>query len=439
MTVSKSLTDRILAFSTSDQTEVFVAEKERNLTRFANSEIHQNVQELDTVVRVRVVKDGRVGVAATNQLSENSLAAMVARAEMLARHARPNEHFPTLLGPQRYPEIPSSFDERTHRTTPQQRAEMARIMCRLSVDAGLNAFGALETSTGRMTVANSFGLFAQQHATKTDASLVVMGEDSSGYSSYAASAVAGLDSEALARVAIDKALRGSHPTFIEPGEYTVFLEEDAVADLLEHVADAGFGGQAFLDGTSFMAGKLGNRLLGENVSIWDDPLSSEMLPVCFDAEGSPKNRLDFIERGVARAVTHDLETGLLAGSPSTGHAFPAPNPHGPSPSHLRMAPGSVPKSDLLKGIERGIWVTRFHYTNLAEFHTATITGMTRDGTYLIEHGALTRPLKNLRFTTGALEALRHVRGISSETKLCTGTRAPALIVDGFRFSGVTRF
>lgn len=443
MMTKTSLTDQILALSKADATEVFIAERERNLTRFANSEIHQNVTERDTVIRVRVVKDGRVGVAATNRLSEQALSDLVARAEMLARHARPLAHVPTFPGLQHYSEIPTAYDERTSRMTAQERAEVAGVICRLTVEAGLNAFGAIETSTGRMTVANSQGLFATQAATKTDVGLVVMGEDSSGFSSYASSDVAGLNGEMLARVAIDKALRGVHPVAIDPGEYTVFLEEEAVADLIEHVSDAGFGGQDFLDGKSFMAGNLGERILGENVTIWDDPLASDMLPVCFDAEGMPKGELMLIEQGIARAVTHDLETASLAGLTSTGHAAPAPNPKGPFPSHLRMAPGQTPRSELLKGIERGIWVTRFHYTNLAEFHTATLTGMTRDGTYLIEHGVLTRPLKNLRFTTGGLEALLNVRGISQETKLCmnssVGTRAPALVVEGFRFSGVTQF
>lgn len=443
MTVtSKHLADLVLSLSQAAETEVLVAERESHLTRFANSEIHQNVSERNTEVRVRVIEGGRVGVASTNDLSDASLAALVERARMLARYAPPTD-LPPLPGSQTYAAVPFAFAPATAGATPEDRARVAEVACRLAIESGLNAFGAFETAAGRRTIANSRGLFATQEATKADYNLVVMGDDSSGYSSYTASDAAGLDAETLARIAIDKALKSVHPVVIEPGAYTVLLEEDAVADLLDHVAAAGFGGQGLIDGSSFVAGHLGERLFGPNVTVWDDPLGEGMLAAAFDGEGVAKRRLCLIENGVARAVAHDSFTAHQLKVASTGHAFPAPSTSGPFPSHLRMEAGDAAKADMLRGIERGILVTRFHYTNLADARTATITGMTRDGTFLIENGEVTRPLKNLRFTSGGIDALRSVRAISRETKLVPGwygaTRAPALVVDAFRFSGVTMF
>jgi predicted Zn-dependent protease len=443
MTVTaKHLAERVLSLSKAAETEVLVAERESHLTRFANSEIHQNVSERNTEVRVRVIEGGRVGVASTNDLSDASLSALVERARRLSGHA-PACDLPPLPGPQQYAAVPFAFSPTTALTSPEERARVAGIACRLAVEADLKAFGAFETAKGRRTIANSHGLFATQEATKADFNLVVMGDDSSGYASFTAADATGLDAEKLVRLAIYKALRSEHPVTIDPGAYTVLLEEDAVADLLDHVAAAGFGGQGLVDGVSFVAGHLGERLFGENVTVWDDPLDAGMLPSAFDGEGVAKRRLCLIEKGVARAVAHDSFTAHQLGVASTGHAFPAPSTSGPYPSHLRMEGGTATRADMLAGIERGILVTRFHYTNLADAHTATLTGMTRDGTFLIENGELTRPLKNLRFTSGGLDALRHVRAIGKETKLVPGwygaTCAPALVVDGFRFSGVTMF
>lgn len=442
-TTQTDLTSRLLAMSRADQTEVLIAERDRQLTRFANSGIHQNVAEKDTEVRVRVVVGTRVGVASTNDLSDRSLAQVLERAQMLARHAAPDEAFPGLPAPQElsipeYAHVPA-----TAATTPEARAAVAEVLCRMAKEAGLKAFGAFETSTGRLTIANSHGLYASQHATKADVNLVMMGDDSSGYASYTGADVGRLDAEHLGRTAVEKALLSRHPVELAPGAYTVLLEEDAVADLIEYVAQAGFNGKDYNDGLSFLSGHLGEQLVGENVTIHDDPLAPDMLAVGFDGEGVPKRRLTLIENGIARAVTHDSYSAKQAGTVSTGHAQPAPNPQGALPTHLRMEAGTQAKSELLKGIERGILVTRFHYTNLAEARTATITGMTRDGTFWVEKGEIVRPLRNMRFTSSALEALRMVRGISSESKLVAGyhgsTRAPALVVDGFVFSGVTRF
>jgi predicted Zn-dependent protease len=279
--------------------------------------------------------------------------------------------------------------------------------------------------------------------TRADLNMVVMGEDSSGWASHVDPDVRAIDPAALAGTALDKALRGRNPRPFDPGPMTVVLEPDAVADLLEQVMMAGFGGQAYSEGVSFVNGRLGETIAHPMIHVWDDPLDPGMLALPFDAEGTPKNRLDLIEAGTARAIAHDRQTARRTCMPSTGHVSFGEEDDSPYPSRLRMAPGNRSMEALVREVSRGIYVTRFHYTNLADPHTASITGMTRDGTFLIENGEITRPLRNLRFTSSGLEALARVVALGRDTKLTMGyggaTRAPAALIEGFRFTGSTTF
>lgn len=429
--------------SKADQTEVQVSERDRSLTRFANSEIHQNVAERDVEVRVRVIHEGRTGVAVANDLTEDGLGALLARAQDLARHAPVDPDPAVLPGPQRYAAPASACVAATRAFSPAQRAHMVGLAARLATEAGLKAFGAFETGWGKVAIANSRGLAAEQEATQADFNLVFMSDDASGFASWTGSDVSEIDAEALARRARDKALRGAHPQSLAPGTYPVLLEPDAMADVVEYVSQAGLGGRGFVQGTSFMAGHLGERLVGSNITLWDDPLAADMVPECFDGEGVARRKLCLFEEGIARAVAHDSATAHQAGVTSTGNAFPAPSEEGPFPARLRLAPGTATYPELLARLDRGILVTRFHYTNLADALSATITGMTRDGTFWVEGGEIVRPLKNLRFTQGALEALRHVVAMTQETKLIPGwfghTRVPAALIEAFRFSGATNF
>jgi PmbA protein len=227
---------------------------------------------------------------------------------------------------------------------------------------------------------------------------------------------------------------------LEPGEYEVILEEHAVAGLLEYLSYIGFSGLAHEEGRSFM--DLGKRLMGENVSIWDDGADPSGMPSPIDFEGVVRRRVDLIENGVAKAVVHDAATGSRAGTGSTGHGLPAPNLLGPMALNLFMAPGSTPRDELISDVKRGVWVTRFHYINPVHPKKAILTGMTKDGTFLIEDGGLSRPILNFRFTQSIPEAFSDVRAAGSETRVLPGeffgaARVPALHLGSFNFTGVT--
>ncbi len=439
----RMITNKILSLSTADQTEVLFLGEDSGLTRFANSYIHQNVAECNAELRVRVVVGKRIGVASTNDLGDEALQRVVETAMTIASLQHENPDFISLPEPAPLPKV-NGFIERTAAFTPEERARAVSVICQLAKEKGLTASGAFTTSTYELAVANSLGIFAYYPTTLADLNTVIMSDSSSGYANATSLDVAEIDPEAVASEAVRKAIRSRGPQEIEPGQYAVILEEYAVADLLLHLSHLGFGALAVQERRSFMCDRFGERIVDERISIWDDGLDPKGLPLPFDFEGVPKQRVNLIERGIAKAVVYDSYTaGREEGKRSTGHALPAPNTYGPTPLNLFMGAGEATKEEMLASTERGIWVTRFWYTNPVHPLKTIITGMTRDGTFLIEGGDIARPIKNLRFTQSILEALSRVEMIGRTTKLerafFGAIRVPALKIGGFNFTGTTQF
>lgn len=441
---SLALAKKILAYSKADQTEVVLTASDSALTRFANSFIHQNVAEKDSEARVRVVVGKKIGVAATNDVSDAGLRQVVESAMTIAKFQQDNPDFVSLPAPAAPYGNVDAYVERTARVTPRQRAQSVGVICKKSIDAGVTGSGALRTAVFEITVANSLGVAAHFATTRSDLTTVVMSDTGSGYAGAAALDFADFDFEALADEAVQKAVKSRNPIAIEPGEYTVILEEYAVSDMVEFLGRLGCTAQAMQEGRSFM--KLGQKVVGDNVSIWDDGTDAGALPLPFDFEGVPKARLPLIEKGIARNVVYDSYTAGKEGRKSTGHALPAPSAWGPLPVNLFLGTGSSSKDEMLRSTKKGIWVTRFHYTRPVHPLKVIITGMTRDGTFLIENGEITRPVKNLRFTQGYLDALSDVELMSSNAKTIaddygamTCTRVPALKIGKFMFTGATEF
>lgn len=431
----KQFTDDLLQRSPADQTEVMVTEWDSALTRFANNGIHQNVAERNISVRVRVVKDGRTGVASLNQMNPDAAVNVLDRALAIAALQPAGEVVP-MPGPAPAPEV-EAWSEATAGASPEQRADFVQAVCAQAGRAGLKAFGAYSTTAAQLAIANSLGVSHHHRSTQAAVNSVVMGEAGSGYADRSAIDVADLDREELAAEVIEKAARNQHAQPIEPGVYEVVLEEYAVAEMLEFLSFMGFSALAVQEERSFM--RLGERITGEQVAIWDDGLDRSGLPAPFDFEGVPKQRVDLIKNGVATGLVYDQLTATRAGRPSTGHGLPAPNAEGPFAVNLFMAPGSVAKAELASGIKRGIWITRFWYVRIVQPKASVITGMTREGTFLIEDGKLTRPVKDLRFTESILKALEGTQALSQTTKLQASeyvgaSRVPAVHLKAFTFT-----
>lgn len=446
----KQIAGRILARSTADQAEVVISAADSALTRFANSTIHQNVAESDAEVRIRVVLleaaggGARIGVASTNNLDEAALARTLEAALSIARLQPPNPDFHSLPEPLPLAEV-ASFSDATAGCAPEARARGAGTVCLLARDSGVVASGALTTASLEFGVYNSLGIAAYHRTSQADINTVIMSDTSAGYASAFSLDVRDLDFEAIGREAVAKCLRSRSPRPLDPGEYTVILEPYAVQDFLHMLTWTGFGAVAFQEGRSFMAGRLGQQIVDPRVSIWDDGLSPDGVPLPFDFEGVPRQRVDLIRAGVASGVVYDSYTAGKEGKRSTGHALPAPNPMGPVPINLFFAGGDSSLDEMVRSTERGIYVTRFHYTRPVDPMRVVITGMTRDGTFLVENGEIAYPVKNLRFTQSYLEALNHLESLSRDTRLLTGMagfacdRMPALKVHQFRFTGATEF
>jgi predicted Zn-dependent protease len=440
----REITDKVLGMSQADQTEVVLYTDRSALTRFANNYIHQNVLESNTNVNIRMVMGKKIGVASTNDLSDEGLRKAVENAATITRFQLENADFKSLPSCEdagKAESIGRGFVEATASASPETRADGAGAICRLAEENGLTAAGAFSTNAQELAVANSLGVFAYDNFTASNLLTVVMGENSSGYADRSSKDVGEIDAEAVAREAVGKAVRSKDPVQIDPGEYTVVLEEYAMADMLDYLAYVGFSALAVQEGRSFLKG--GEQVTGGNVTIWDDGSDSRGLPLAIDFEGVAKQRVTLIDGGVARDPVYDTYTaGRETDKRSTGHALPAPSTFGPIPLNLYMQAGDTPKEELAKGIERGIWVTRFHYVNIVHPLLTILTGMTRDGTFLIENGEVTRPIKNLRFNQSVLEAWQDAQ-FSSTLKLqksfVGGSMVPAARIEKFKFASGTSF
>jgi predicted Zn-dependent protease len=445
----EDIANSILSRSTADQTEVVIIAGDHCLTRFANSTIHQNVAERDAEVGIRVVLDvasggPRIGVAKTNQLDDQSLEQARETAMAIARLQPENLEFKSLPGPLPLPEV-TGFAQATAAHTAEQRAQDAGVICLMAREAGVVASGALRTATMEMAVANSLGTSAYYPSTMAALDTVVMSDSSAGYASALAMDVADLDFGALGREAVEKCLRSRDPKSVDPGEYPVILEPYAVQDLVQMMAYTGFGAVAYQEGRSFMADKLGEQVVDPRISIWDDGQDQAGIPLPFDFEGVPRQRIDLIEHGIARGVVYDSYRAGKEGKTSTGHALPAPDTFGPFPWNTFFDPGDATIEEMIASTERGIYVTRFHYTRPVVPKEVVITGMTRDGTYFVENGKIAYPIKNLRFTQSYLDALNEVEMVGNETRLLPGfggvarDSVPALKLGRFAFTGATEF
>ncbi len=430
--------------SAAEQTEALLEARRESLTRFANNEIHQNVTSLNHTLTLRVRVGRRSGSASTNRLDSSGLRQLADRALAIARLSPEDDGLPDLAPPADLPPL-EAFVPATAASTPEERAAAVGPVMADAAARDLNAAGALSATTTAIGFANSRGVFAFQPETYAQFTCTVRSANSSGWVDRHRRDVRALDAAALGRVAIEKAERSRDPGAIEPGSYTVVLEPNAVAELVQFLAGLGFGALAEQEGRSFMGGRVGERITGERATLTDDPFDPRAFGRPFDSEGTPRRRVTLIERGVARGIVHDRRTALKAGVESTGHATPPPGTEGPLPYSLVLTAGETTLEQLIASTERGILVTRFWYNRVVDAKRTLITGMTRDGTLVIENGKLTRGLRNLRFNDSVLGMLERAEGWGRDAEPTvfdyTGNCvvAPALKVRDFRFTGVSPF
>jgi PmbA protein len=437
----RQIADAALDVPGADGIEVLLMHEWGGLTRFASSSIHQSTWREDTAIRVRVIKDSRVGVAATNDLSKDGARKAAASALEMAHVAAPDPVFPG-LAPRADVPAKDAFDEATSNTTPRDRAEGVASLVGQAGD-GFRAAGAFETAALEVALANTEGQFCYQPYTQASVTTVVSGGDGgAGTAEHSAGRASEIDPSDIGRRAFEGARDSQSPRDVKPGQYEVVLAPLAVSTLLGFLAYMGFGGRSIAEGRSALTGKQGQTVAAESISIADDALEPDALGLPFDFEGTPKRRTPLIERGVFVGGVHDRRSARQAGVESTGHALPPPNPEGAFPLNLSMAPGAASIGDMIAATERGLLVTRFHYSNIVHPIETVITGMTRDGTWLIENGAISHPVKNLRFTQSILKALSDAQMVGRDRMVAgefffAASIVPALKIRSFNFSGAS--
>jgi len=440
------LLKKVVQECSADQTEALLLTEDSSLTRFTQSSVHQHVAERNGTLILRVVLGKRIAVVTTNILKPASLKKTLQKAISLAKLQHPNDEFISLPEPKPIPEV-DTFSESIASLTPIKKVKMIKEIFSLVKGKGFKTSGAFSNGEVELAVVNSLGVEAYQKYSDMFLHLIVEDGKSTGYASFVSRDVDRLDIEGLTKEAIEKASK-REPIQIEPGEYEVILEPYAVSELLSFLGYLGFHALAVQEGRSFFCNELGKKMVDEKVTIYDDGVDPQGLQVPFDFEGVPKQKVTFFEKGVAKGVTYNSFTAGREGKNSTGHGLIAPNTAGPIPINLFMEGGESSLDEMVRSVRKGIYVTRFHYTNVVEPMKAVITGMTRDGTFLIEEGEVKRPIKNMRFTESILKALSQVSAISKERRVCsegtvysrrfvTGTVAPAIKVEGFNFSGVS--
>jgi predicted Zn-dependent protease len=442
----REIAGTVMAASEAEETEVVVIQTDDNLTRFANNCIHQNVTERNTHIAVRAVVGHRAGVAISNDARRDSLKQLAERATSFAKLAPENPEFKGLPAAKEIMSV-RGFDDLTAHCTPQHRASRAAVICKKAAAAGYTAAGSMRTVGIDLGVANSLGVFAEARTSVADLSTVVTAADSTGWAQASATRLSAINAEALADEAVQKATMGAHPIDFQPGEYTVILDPYATSDILRSLASVGMGAMSVQEERSWLNGRIGQKIMADSVTIVDDGLDSFGIPASFDYEGMPKHRVPVVESGIAMGPVYDSFTaGREVGRESTGHATPASPSDilGPIPTNLFLEPGNSSVEAMIRSTKLGLYITRFWYTRVVHPRDAVITGMTRDGTFVVKDGQIAYPVKSLRFTQSYVDALKNVEAIGAERRvfwseyLSFTTTVPSLKIGEFRFTSGTR-
>lgn len=431
----------IIKLDQADGVEVVVNGRRASTLRFANSVFHQGGVSLDSSVSIRVICGRRVGVASTNTLEFAALKECLSRAVAIAGHVREEPFEVSLPCVGEYSDVVSYF-ESTASATEEDIAQSLSEGFRWAASKGVLQSGSFTTEAGGVAVFNSNGVSAYHPYTSAHLSVVSTKDDASGFKSALSNDISAIDIKRVMVVSAERSLSAVSPMAITPGTFRVLLEPPAVAELIYWLSYTGFGARSFSEGTSFLSGRLGERVTGEGVTIYDDGRDPGGMALPFDMEGVPKKRLSIIEKGIARGVAYDTFSAASEGCVSTGHApFPG-DEEGPLPEHLFMEGGLHSPERLLEMLGTGLLVRSFHYVNgLLNPSETMMTGMTRHGTFYVDKGRLIYPVRPLRFTENILKAFGRIIGASDIPEVLpnhsfplSSIAAPHLLIDGFSFT-----
>jgi PmbA protein len=451
--------NRARRFSSADEVEAIFTSSRFALTRFANNTIHQNVEEENSVVSIRTNFAGRTARSTTNQFDDESLRRAVAASENLARVQAPDPDLLAMPTPEEATsgsndKSASRFFAETAAIAPADRAEVVKGIVSIADHHKLTTAGIYSNSESREGIFNSRGLAKWHHQTLAEVSITMLAGDSSGWQKLNSPDVRKLDPKRLAETAAQKAVESAHPRAITPGKYTVILEPAAVLDIVGFMF-WDYSGVAILDQRSFLNDRIGARLFGDNINIVDDVAHPLQAGSPFDGEGMGRQRVQLVENGVvkrvvyARATAEKMKNSEYASKVGaiepTGHGFPLPNEVGEMPMNIVFGAPEKPQDveQMIASTERGVLVTRLWYIREVDPYEKIVTGMTRDGTFLVENGKIQCGLRNFRFNQSLIALLSNVEEMSVPVR-ASGEEsfdmvAPAMKVKEFNFTEVTKF
>lgn len=456
--------DRVRKSSSADELEVLFSGGRFALTRFANNTIHQNVTEENHVVSVRSIFGSRTARASTNKFDDESLRQVVKASQNLAGVQHPDPDLLPVPAPEEAFDragrsvdarsFPSRHFDETAAMTAELRAEGVRKIVEVANRYSLTTAGVFSSAESFEGVFNSRGLKQWHTQTSAEVSVTMLAGDSSGWQKANSPDAAKIDPFTLAEIAAKKALDSAHPREIPAGKYTVILEPAAALDIIGFMF-WDYSGMAILDQRSFLSGRIGKQLFGDNITICDDVMHPLQAGSPFDGEGMRRRRVELVENGVVRRVVYARSTaermkrsehnGNVGPVEATGHGFALPNEIGEMPLNIVFAPVHDPKTveQMIAETDRGVLVTRLWYIREVEPFEKMLTGMTRDGTFLVENGRLQGGVRNFRFNESLIHMLSNVEAMSHPVR-SSGEESfdmvvPAMKVRDFNFTEVTKF
>jgi predicted Zn-dependent protease len=415
---------------------------DQNISRFANSSLHQNMSEVSAELTLRVIVDDAMGVASTTVFDAGEIAQTAALAREAAKHSDALQNFTGLYrADEPLPDV-RTFDEATAAIAPAEKARALRAMFDSGAPSGIHFAGAYGTGASSIAAANTHGIRRYCTLTASDATVIAIGANGSGYATAVDRRI--VDVVALGEEATLKAVLCANTLEdIEPGAYDVILEPPATAEVIDWMNLITLSGSAYDDASSFFVNNIGKQVLGANFTLADDAIDPAFLPFPFDLEGLPKRRVALIERGIIRTPAIDKTYADRLGFPPTATCWNLGGTEHGSAFHLSIDGGDATREELIRSTKHGIWVTRFNYVNgLLEPKTALMTGTTRDGTFLIRDGEVVARLPNLRWTQSIVEAFSRIEGLTRERRRVStwynhfgGTIAPVMKIAGWNFTG----
>ncbi len=403
--------------SPAEQTELVCESEEFYLTRFAENQVHQNMGRSDSTIWCRAIFGKKIGVARSNDPTVDGVKNLIKSASEIARNQKEDPDFRSLIMSPGSAES-SGYYPRTFGFPPGERGAAIEYIVKKARSGNISCAGTYQTSGLSLAVVNSLG--TEKFARNTEYRFTLTAtsaEGKSGWSQAAGRDVGDFDYKKVSDRALEKASFEGEPIKLDSGQYTVILEPDAVANFLLFLAFLGFGGKTLYQHRSFMSGKIGEKIMGDNITITEDPFNAQIEYLPFDYEGTAKKKVGLIEKGIAKAGVYDSYYAALAETESTGHGLPPDNAYGPYPKSMVIDGGESEVAEMIESTPAGIYITRFWYLNFLNPMKTMVTGYTRDGTFLIEDGKITKPVADMRIQQSMLEAFSNVATLSKEQRL----------------------